>query len=263
MSGSGFVLLSRSLIDNGLWRMNSDIVRLFLYLMMKANHSPTKAFTFGSGDDSVTVRQGEYLRSLRQIAEDCAYTGNNKLVVWSTSQVSRMIDTLERDGRIKVLAKTKHGTHLKVVNFVAYNDFSTYSSKGLGTDLEQTRNNNNTSTIKAPNNIPSEVEAYWQIWLDELSPKKPHPKLTKKRKQVLAALHQENLSDHDSPGDLFRSILRAVKASPHHMGTRTYQLPESLFRNEERRESWTHRGLDRHKTTQQVSAVGRNWSVDA
>ena len=261
---SGFVLLSRGLIDNDLWRMNSDLVRLFLYLMMKANHSATKSFTYGQGADTVTVKQGEYLRSLRQIADDCAYTGNNKLVVWSTSQVSRMLDTLARDGRIKVLARTKHGTHLRVVNFVAYNDFSTYSSKGLGTDLEQARNNNNTSTIKPlPTNTPPEVDRLWEIWLDELSPKKPHPKLTKKRKQILSALYEEQLSDADSSEDLFRGILRAVKASPHHMGTRAYQLPESLFRSEERRESWTHRGLSRARATTQLTAVGRNWSVEA
>ena len=32
---TGFVLLARDLLDNDLWRMNSDLVRLFVYLVLK------------------------------------------------------------------------------------------------------------------------------------------------------------------------------------------------------------------------------------
>ena len=103
----------------------------------------------------------------------------------------------------------------------------------------------------------------WAIWIDELSPKPPHPRLTDKRKSVLVSLYDEQLSRNGTdPLVLFRKVLRAVKGSSHHMGTRAYQLPESLFRNEERRESWTHRALVKAKATNLTPTISRDWSVD-
>jgi hypothetical protein len=149
-----------------------------------------------------------------------------------------------------------------VVNFVAYNDFSTYSGKGLGTELEQARNNNKHTTIKKETTKPApHIDSLWEVWLSEFSPKGPHPTLTPKRKKLLTALYDEQLSKLDNPKLVFQNILKAVRASPHHMGTRAYHLPCSLFRNFERRENWTHRGLAR--VTQQPSTVSRNWSIDA
>ena len=35
---SGFILLSRDLLDNDLWRSSSDLLRLFIYLCISANY---------------------------------------------------------------------------------------------------------------------------------------------------------------------------------------------------------------------------------
>jgi len=259
---SGFVLLSRELLDNDLWRMNSDLVRLFLYLLLKANYGK-KEYTYSRGSTKVTVRKGEFLRSLRKIGEDCAYAGNNKLVSWSTSRVAGMLKTLEMDGRIRILSTNSSalGTHISIVNYEQYQDFATYRKQGLRTDAEQTKHKS--KAVKASNTISEHADALWEIWLEELSPKPPHPRLTDKRKIVLTALHSEQLTKNGSdPLVLFRSVLKVVKGSSHHMGTRAYQLPESLFRNEERRESWTHRALAKAKARPRTPTVSRNWSVD-
>ncbi len=84
----------------------------------------------------------------------------------------------------------------------------------------------------------------WQVWLDELGGKPPHPKLTDSRKKLLATLYREQLKDDLDPLARFRSICRAVLASDHHMSVRTYQLPESLFKNAERRERWYLAGVN-------------------
>lgn len=258
---SGFILLSRELLDNDLWRMNSDLVRLFLYLLLKANYGK-KEYTYSRGSVEITVKKGEFLRSLRKISEDCSYTGNNKLISWSTSRISGMLKTLEEDGRIEILSNSSAlGTHLSIVNYEEYQDFSTYRKRGLRTDPEQIQNKSKAVKTIKPNT--KHADALWDIWLEVLSPKPPHPRLTDKRKAVLSALYSEQLSINGSdPLVLFRSVLKAVKGSPHHMGTRAYQLPESLFRNEERRESWTHRALAKAKATPRTPTVSRNWSVD-
>jgi len=81
----------------------------------------------------------------------------------------------------------------------------------------------------------------WRVWIEELGGPSPHPKLTATRSKKLKAVYDEQLAEHDDPLGRFRSILRAVKASPHHMGERAYQMPESLFRSAERRDTWAQK----------------------
>jgi|TARA_R110000751_G_scaffold63697_1_gene131259 hypothetical protein len=270
---SGFILLSRALLENDLWRANSDLVRLFLYLCMSASYGK-KEYSYSRGGSKVTVRKGEFLRSLRKIGEDCAYTGNNKLITWSPSRVSAMLQSLEDDGRIEVVSNTSGlGTLIRIVNYESYQDFSSYSGrkkKGLGTDAEQTQNNSKQLKQEIKRTPDPEkavragqVDALWKVWLDELSPKPPHPRLTDKRRSVLWSLYSEQLSSNGAdPIVLFRKVLKAVKRSDHHMGTRAYTLPESLFRNEERRERWAHNAVEKRKAENITPTVSRTWSVE-
>jgi len=255
---TGFILLSRDLLDNDLWRMNSDLVRLWIYLLCKVSYGK-KEFTYSRGTTKITVRKGEFLRSLRRISDDCSYTGNNRLVSWSTSRIAAMLKTLEDDGRIEILSNSSAlGTHLRVVNYESYQSFAAYKKDRLRTDAEQMQHKS-----KAVESNKKETDALWAVWLEELSPKPPHPRLTEKRRTTLMALYTEQLSKNGSdPLALFRKVLRAVKGSSHHMKTRSYQLPESLFRSEERREQWTHRALAKAKGDTTTSTVSRDWSVD-
>ena len=264
---SGFVLLSRDLLENDLWAGSGDVLRLFIYLTISANYGK-RHYTYSRGAVEVTVKKGEFLRSLRKIGEDCAYTGNNKLITWSTSRVSGMLKQLEDDGRIEVLSNSALGTHLKIVNYESYQDFSSYKRRELRTDAEQMQNKSKqvkaVKTKKAKDPATKQrADALWAVYLEEMSPKPPHPRLTSKRASVLMALYTEQLSSNGTdPLVLFRKVLKAVKGSPHHMGTRAYHLPESLFRNEERRESWTHRALAKTKAPNRTPSVSRDWSVD-
>ena len=255
---TGFILLSRDLLDNDLWRMNSDLVRLWIYLLCKVSYGK-KEFTYSRGTTKITVRKGEFLRSLRRISDDCSYTGNNRLVSWSTSRIAAMLKTLEDDGRIEILSNSSAlGTHLRVVNYESYQSFAAYKKDRLRTDAEQMQHKS-----KATESNKEQTDALWAVWLEELSPKPPHPRLTEKRRSALMSLYTEQLSKNGSdPLALFRRVLRAVKGSSHHMATRAYQLPESLFRSEERREQWTHRALAKVKGDPTTSTVSRDWSVE-
>ena len=264
---SGFILLSRDLLDNDLWTGSGDMLRLFIYLCISANYGK-KQYTYSRGAVTITVKKGEYLRSMRKIGEDCAYTGNNKLITWSSSRVSGMLKQLEEDGRIEILSNSSAlGTHLRISNYASYQSFSAYKKKGLRTDAPHMAN----QPVPTSSPIVKQLKAVnkkqaadlWAVWLEELSPKPPHPRLTSKRESVLMALYTEQLSSNGSdPLVLFRKVLKAVKGSSHHMGTRAYQLPESLFRSEERREQWTHRALAKVKGDPTTSTVSRDWSVE-
>lgn len=93
----------------------------------------------------------------------------------------------------------------------------------------------------------------WDVFLEELGGSGKQPRLTDKRKQKLRALYDEQLKSEDQPTEAFRRILRAVKKSEHHMGNRSYQMPESLFRDESRRDGWMQKSL------QNGSTNGQNW----
>lgn len=93
----------------------------------------------------------------------------------------------------------------------------------------------------------SMISDMWEVWMKELGGKPPHPKLTKKRRRVLQQMFDEQLKRTEDPIGMFRRIIKAVKRSDHHMGTRAYQMPESLFRNEERRDRWVQETINPSK----------------
>lgn len=96
------------------------------------------------------------------------------------------------------------------------------------------------SNSAAPkSDAPPIEDQLWEVWLEVLGGPPPHPKLsTGKRRTSLRLLYQEQLRREDDPLETFRRICEAVRSSEHHMSHRAYQLPESLFRNPERRERW-------------------------
>lgn len=100
-------------------------------------------------------------------------------------------------------------------------------------------------TTKTPMSKSDEpISDLWGVWLEELGGDPPHPRLTTKRRQKLRDLYREQLRKAPDPVALFRDVLRAVKRSEHHMSKRAYQMPDSLFRNEERRDTWVQAALN-------------------
>ena len=81
-------------------------------------------------------------------------------------------------------------------------------------------------------------DTLWAVYIEELGGDPPHPRPTDSRRRVIGALYHEQLVHRPDPIAAFRETLRRVKASDFHMGKRDYQMPESLFRSEERRDKW-------------------------
>ena len=254
---SGFVLLARKIQDNSIWRRDPDHLKLFLYLLINANYKEDKVYTYHSGDDVVKVGYAQYLCSYSKISKDCQYSAGNKLICWQPSRVNRMLKALEDDGRIRVVGKTQMGTLIEISNYKLYQGFDAYkapSKTGSSEDPVKTIGNKVTNE--------KQIKELWDIYLELLGGNGKTPSLTAKRKKVLNALYEEQMNP-ESYQEEFRGILKAVKASEHHMKERAWQMPESLFRNEERRERWALKGSEK-KHQPQTHSVSRNqWSVEA
>jgi hypothetical protein len=256
VSTPGFIFLSRDLLDKpSIWRGDSDVLKLWLFILLRCNFG-TKPYVYRG----VEVQRGQFLRSLRSIAADCAYTVRNKRVEWSPAKVERMLRKLERDGRIRLIDHgiPNAGTLLEVVNWEQRQSGASFRKEGAS----------KAPAKKAPKKAPKKPKGadysqpLWDVWLSELSPKGPHPTLTPKRARVLNLLHAEHLSKNGSdPLRLFRSICQTLKRSSHHMSVRQYQYPDSFLSSPERRESWYLRSLEKQSTTQS-GGVSLGWSID-
>lgn len=259
MSTPGFIFLSRDILDKkAIWEGSPDVLKLWLFILLRTNFGQ-KSYTYRG----VVVKRGHFLRSLRDIAADCAYTERNKRFEWSPSKVERMMSKLERDGRIRIVEHgiANAGTLIEVINWDA--------RQGGAVHREEVAAKAPRSAPKAePKAEPRKVpgvdysQELWEVWLAELSPKGPHPSLTPKRARNLNALYRECLSRNGTdPLTGFRGICQALKKSAHHMSQRTYQLPESFLSTPERRESWHLRSLETKNTTQS-GGVSLNWSIN-
>ena len=239
----GFILLSRDLLDKSIFG-EPDMLKLWIFILLRTNFGK-KSYEYSG----VKVGRGQFLRSYRAIARDCAYSLRGKKVQWSPGKVERMMKTLIADGRIRIIAhdQSNVGTLIEVINYDHWQSIASY------TKVEQ----KSTAKVKQPkaNGIDHSIEL-WSVWLEELSPKGPHPSLTDKRARVLNALYSEHLKNGDlDPLQLFRGILKSLKGSEFHSSKRQYQYPESFLGSPERRESWYFRSLENTYNPQQAQGV--------
>ena len=249
----GFILLSRDLLDKSIFG-EPDMLKLWIFILLRTNFGK-KSYEYSG----VKVGRGQFLRSYRAIARDCAYSLRGRKVQWSVGKVERMMNTLVKDGRIRIIphGEPNVGTLIEVINYDKWQSIASY------TNSEQ----KSTSKAKQPkaNGVDHSIEL-WNVWLEELSPKGPHPTLTDKRARLLNALYSEHLKNGDSdPSQLFRGMVKCLKASEFHNSKRQYQLPESFLRSPERRESWYLKSLENHPhNPQQAQGVSLKelWSDD-
>jgi len=98
---------------------------------------------------------------------------------------------------------------------------------------------------RGPHTEPEDPTTWMhEIWHEELGIDGHPIRLTDTRRTKYRAMYREQLADLDQPRVAWRLVLRRVKASEHHMSERAYQMPESLLRNPERRETWVQRTID-------------------
>jgi hypothetical protein len=115
-------------------------------------------------------------------------------------------------------------------------DVNVTPERRQGDETETETEKEKASSEASSETIP--VSAMWDLWIKRLGGDGRKPKCTQKRKAALRRLYLEHLKNEPDPLAMFDEVLHAVIRSDHHMSKREYQFPESLFRNEDRRDRW-------------------------
>ena len=131
----GWIKLHRALLDSSVWDLGPDITRLVNYLLLKAKSSAKAKKFFGT-----TVKRGEVITSLADIASDCSWYENRKRREWSRQKVMRMLDRLQEIEFCNLISDT-FGTHISICNYNDYQLNGKDNSDNSGTTVEQQRNN--------------------------------------------------------------------------------------------------------------------------
>jgi hypothetical protein len=135
---------SREIFSNPIW---SDIpkFRIFFFIVGNAVFSDE-----GVRVGPIVLKRGQYLRSYRNLQDDLQYIENRKVKKYSVSVISRKIESLVKEERLKI-EDTELGTLFTVVNYDEYQRLDNYKRK-LGTELEQSWNSDGTEMEQSGNN---------------------------------------------------------------------------------------------------------------
>jgi len=145
---AGAFQTSREIFNNPIW---NDVpkFRLFFFIYGQAIFSES-GYMIGN----VHLKRGQYLRSFRNLRDDLQYLENRSVQKYSLSTISRKIDQLVKEGRLKI-EDTELGTLFTVVNYASYQGFDNYKNNNENaerTDRERRENSNETQRERTGNN---------------------------------------------------------------------------------------------------------------
>ena len=138
----GVFQTDREIFNNPVWK-NILKFRLFFYIYGNAVYLDA-----GKDYTSIHINRGQFLKSYRKLQEGLEYIENHAVKQYSLSQISRAIDELIEEKRIKK-TDTELGTLFTVCNYEEYQGFERFKEDSIeqikntdGTLMEQMRNNN-------------------------------------------------------------------------------------------------------------------------
>ncbi|MED0665743.1 hypothetical protein P4T04_05345 [Bacillus badius] len=149
----GWIKLHRKILENDLWNDVSTF-RLFTLLLLKA------AYRDGVKVNGHALKQGQYIRSYRLLAQDLSYKEGRGIKQYSTSTIKRCSAKLIEKGMITV-DETELGTLFTILNYASYQDSQDFeeetqngSKNEVETNPERNQNNNKNAINKE---IPAEA----------------------------------------------------------------------------------------------------------
>ncbi|KIL46970.1 hypothetical protein KP77_25390 [Jeotgalibacillus alimentarius] len=119
MAGGAFQI-SREIFDNDIWQ-DPIKFRIFFYLVGKAVFDER-----GVQQAGITLKRGQYLRSLSKLQHDLSYKENNSVAEIPLTTLRRKLDELENEGRI-ARKQVRIGTVFTINNYYAYQGLQNYS----------------------------------------------------------------------------------------------------------------------------------------
>jgi hypothetical protein len=158
----GYLLLSRKLIESEIWNKPPLYIKIWVYLLAKAQHSQYKGLS-----------KGQLRTSIPEIMEDCSWHVGFRKVTPTKDQVYQVLAWLrnptgknsrnpyesndESNTKATMITTTKatHGLIINIVNYCLYQDPKNYESNDEGNNETVM---NPTREQRAPNNINKNVK---------------------------------------------------------------------------------------------------------
>ncbi|MFD1179513.1 hypothetical protein ACFQ3W_24895 [Paenibacillus puldeungensis] len=139
---------SREIFENPIWQ---DIIKFRIFFFIVGNAVFAEE---GVTIQGIHVKRGQFLRSYRNLINDLEYLDNRSLKKYSISVISKKIDQLVNEERLKI-ESTELGTLFTVVNYAEYQGFDRYKNtteNGARTEREHFENSPRTERERSENN---------------------------------------------------------------------------------------------------------------
>lgn len=127
----GWVKIHREILHSDIWH-DVNTFRLFTYLIINATHKD------GTKINGIELKEGQYIRSYRKIAEDLAYKEGRGLKKPSTKTIKKCVEKLVNAERVSK-EETEWGTLFTVLNYALYQgktDMEDQTVNGTGNEGE-------------------------------------------------------------------------------------------------------------------------------
>lgn len=153
----GYILLSRKIIESEIWKKPPLYIKIWVFLLSKAQHSDYKK-----------LKRGQLITSIPEIIEECSWYIGYRKESPTKDQVYQVIDWLrdpngrnsrncyegnyEADTKATMITTTKatHGMVVTIDNYSFYQDSKNYESNDEGNNEKDTKA---TGGQRQPNNI--------------------------------------------------------------------------------------------------------------
>lgn len=150
MSTEGWIKLHREIFDSDIWH-DVTTFRLFIYLIGMASHKD------GLKYKGLTLNQGQYIRSYRNLADDLAYKEGRGYKKYSLNTIKRCVHKLVEAERVNV-KETELGTLFTVVNYAKYQQFEVREEETKNIIKRELRTNSERNENEVRTNEEQEQE---------------------------------------------------------------------------------------------------------
>lgn len=130
----GYILISRKLVESEIWRKPPLYLKVWLYLLMKAQHGSYRS-----------LKRGQLRTSIPEIIEECSWYVGYRKVKPTKDQIYQIIEWLrnphesndEHHTKATMITTTKatHGFLVTIDNYSFYQDSKNYESNDEGNDV--------------------------------------------------------------------------------------------------------------------------------
>ncbi len=229
----GYILLSRKIIESEIWDKPPLYIKVWVYLLSKAQHQDYKQ-----------LKRGQLWTSIPEIQEACSWYVGFRKETPSKDQIYRIIDWLrksheqadEKDTTTSMITtmKATQGLLVKIVNYNVYQTSENYErnkERGNEKDMNTTRPqqhrdniNKNVKNVKNENNDNKEYIYSPVVDYLNLKANKTYKSTTKKTQTLIKARQNEGFTLED-----FKKVIDNKVFSWQGTEWEKYLRPETLF----------------------------------